>query len=121
MPTDLEILVTAPWVKTDDESGGTRRIGRPLGPTDSESVCLAVAQALLGFRSEARWPRFAHTHPRAMFFHLPRRPGYNKRRRAALPLVMRALRASAIDTAFWSDTVWITDSTPWGATAPIRR
>ncbi|MFI2611663.1 hypothetical protein [Kitasatospora sp. NPDC018619] len=33
--------------------------GRPPRLTDSEPVCLAVAQALLGYHSEACWIRFA--------------------------------------------------------------
>lgn len=54
--TDLNTLITALYVKIDDELGGRRCWGRPPKLTDSELVCLAVAQALLGFRSEApRW------------------------------------------------------------------
>ncbi|MEV0152059.1 MULTISPECIES: IS982 family transposase [unclassified Nonomuraea] len=112
MTTDLNTLLTALYVKIDDEIGKTRCIGRPPLLSDSELVCLAVAQAVLGFRSEARWLRFAHAHLRGMFPRLPQRPGYNKRLRAALPLVKRAIRLLAADTAFWFDKVWITDSTP---------
>ncbi len=111
MPTDLETLITALYVKIDDEIGGTRWLGRPPRLTDSELVCLAVAQALLDFHSEARWLRFAHAHLTGMFPYLPQRPGYNKRLRAALPLVKRVIRELAVDSAFWFDTVWITDST----------
>ncbi|MEU9883927.1 hypothetical protein [Sphaerisporangium sp. NPDC051011] len=60
MTTDLNTLVAALYVKIDDEIGGTRCIGRPPLLSDSELVCLAVAQAVLGFHSEARWLRFAH-------------------------------------------------------------
>lgn len=87
-------------------------MGRPPRLTDSELVCLAVAQALLGYRSEARWMRFAHTNLREMFPDLPQRPGYNKRLRAALPLVKRVMRMLAVDTDFWTDQHWIVDSTP---------
>ncbi|MFF7216152.1 IS982 family transposase, partial [Streptomyces sp. NPDC008238] len=55
MTTDLNTLLTALYVKIDDGFGGTRRTGRPPRLSDSELVCLAVAQALLGFHSEARW------------------------------------------------------------------
>ncbi|GAB2696099.1 hypothetical protein GCM10027089_17160 [Nocardia thraciensis] len=71
-----------------------------------------MAQAVLGFHSEARGLRFAHVHLRGMFPHLPQPPSYNKRLRAALPLVERAIRLLAADTAFWFDNVWITDSAP---------
>jgi hypothetical protein len=110
--TDLNTLVTALYVKIDDQIAGTRRTGRPPRLSDSELVCLAVAQAVLGFHSEARWLRFAHAHMAAMFPYLPQRPGYNKRLRAALPLLKRVIRELAADTAFWFDNVWLTDSTP---------
>jgi hypothetical protein len=99
-------------VKIDDEIGGRRRRGRPALLTDSELVCLAVAQALLGYQSEARWLRFAGRYLAGMFPYLPQRPGYNKRLRAALPLVKRIIRELAMDSDFWFDTHWIVDSTP---------
>lgn len=37
-------------------------MGRPPRLTDSELICAAVAQALLGFGSEARQLRHAHAH-----------------------------------------------------------
>lgn len=43
---------------------------------------------------------------------LPERPGYNKRLRAALPLVKQAIRLLAADSDFWFDNHWIVDSTP---------
>src|SRR6267378_7394436 len=89
-----------------------RRPGHPVRLSQSELVCLAVAQALLGFRSEHRWIRFAICHLRGAFPYLPHQPGYNKRLRAALPLVKQAIRDLAIDSDFWFDTVWIADSTP---------
>ena len=54
MTTDLNTLLTAQYVKIDDEIGGTRCLGRPPLLSDSELVCLAVAQALLEYHSEAR-------------------------------------------------------------------
>jgi hypothetical protein len=109
---DLNTLLTALYVKIDDEVEGVRWLGRPPKLTDSELICLAVAQALLGFHSEARWLRFARAHLAEMFPYLPGRPGYNKRLRAALPLVKQMIQALAADTDFWFDNVWITDSTP---------
>jgi hypothetical protein len=61
--TDLNTLLTALYVKIDDEICGTRRLRRPPLLSDSELVCLAVAQALLGYHSEARWLRCANKHP----------------------------------------------------------
>ncbi len=54
MTNDIETLLTALYVKIDDELGGPRRTGRPPVLTDSELVCVAVAQALPGFTSEAQ-------------------------------------------------------------------
>jgi hypothetical protein len=110
--TDLNTLVTALYVKIDDELGGRRCLGRPPKLTDSELLCLAVAQALLGCTSEARWLRFVGSRLAGMFPYLPQRPGYNKRLRSALPLVKRVIRMLAADTDFWLDDVWIADSTP---------
>lgn len=112
MTTDLNTLLTALYVKIDDEIGGTRCIGRPPLLSDSELVCLAVAQALLGFHSEARWLRYANKQLAGMFPYLPQRAGYNKRLRAALPLLKRVIRELAMDSDFWFDNHWITDSTP---------
>ena len=65
--TDLEALLTALYVKIDDEIGGTRWMGTPPLLSDSELVCLAVAQALLGYHSEARWLRYANRRMSGMF------------------------------------------------------
>ncbi|MER5466934.1 IS982 family transposase [Streptomyces sp. NPDC002668] len=116
----LDTLITGLYVKVDDEIGGGRCLGRPPQLSDSELVCLAVAQALLGFASEARWLRFAHANLGSMFPYLPKRPGYNKRLRAALLLVKKAIRLLAVDSDFWFDNHWIIDSTlvPCGMSRP---
>ncbi|MER5805525.1 hypothetical protein ABT094_46515 [Streptomyces mirabilis] len=75
MTQDLSTLLTALHVKIDDETGGTRWRGRPPLLADSELVCLAVAQGLLGHRSEARWLRFARKHLTGMFPCLPQQSG----------------------------------------------
>jgi hypothetical protein len=120
---DLDTLLTALYVKIDDTLVKDRRPGRPPRLSQSELVCLAAAQALLGYRSEARWLRFCRSHLGAMFPFLPGQPGYNKRLRAVLPLVKRVIRDLAADSDFWLDTVWITDSTPveCGRSRPTAR
>src|SRR6266540_6453397 len=80
--------------------------------TDAELVTLAVLQALLGFCSEARWLRYAHAHLGQLFPYLPKQPGYNKRLRAAADLLRQAIRVLAADTTWWTDDVWVADSTP---------
>jgi DDE family transposase len=110
--TDIETLITALYVKIDDGLTRPRWRGRPPLLTDSELVCLAVAQALLQVHSEARWLRFVGQRLGAMFPYRPQRPGYNKRLRAALPLIKRVIRDLAEDSDFWFDNHWIVDSTP---------
>ncbi len=108
----METLLTALYVKIDDRIGARRRAGRPPRLSDSELVCLAVAQALLGHRSEARWLRHARKHLAGRLPYLPVQSGYNRRLRAALPLVKDVIRTVAADSDFWFDNHWITDATP---------
>ena len=60
--TDINTLLTALYVKIDDWLGRPRRVGRPPRLSDAELLTIAVAQALLGIRSEARWLRFLLVH-----------------------------------------------------------
>jgi hypothetical protein len=110
--TDLSTLLTALYVKIDDWLGRPPRPGRPPKLSDAELLTLAVAQALLGIRSEARWLRFVPGHLPGAFPYLPGQSGYNKRMRAALPLLKQAIRMVAADTDLWHDGTWIVDSTP---------
>ena len=73
---------------------------------------MAVAQALLQVYSEARRLRFVGQRLGALFPCRPRRPGYHKRLRAALPLIKRVIRDLAEDSDFWFDNHWIVDCTP---------
>jgi hypothetical protein len=116
---DLNTLATALYVKTDDllKARPDLAPARPvvgIAPklSDAELVTLAVMQALLGYTSEARWMRHAHAHLRHLFRYLPKQPGYNKRLRAAAPMIMAVIRALAVDTTLWADDVWVVDSTP---------
>lgn len=112
MKTDLDTLLIALYVRIDDSLITPPRYGRPPKLTDAELITLAVAQALLNIRSEARWLRFIPRVLPGMFPYLPQQSGYNKRLRGALSLVKRLVRELAMDTEFWTDTVWIADSTP---------
>jgi hypothetical protein len=63
---DLDTLLTALYVLIDDHviASGQRRRGHPKKLSDSEPVCLAVAQVLLGARSEHHWLRLCYARPR---------------------------------------------------------
>jgi hypothetical protein len=115
----LDTLATALYVTTDDLlktaphlAPWRPRVGITPKLSDAELVTLAVMQALLGYTSEARWLRYAHTHLGHLFPYLPKQPGYNKRLRATADLILRVIRALASDTTFWTDDVWVADSTP---------
>jgi hypothetical protein len=109
--TDLNTLLTALYVRIDDWLGRAPRTGRPPKLSDAELLTLAVAQVLLGIRSEARWLRFVPRHLPGAFPYLPGQSGYNKRLRHALPMVKRLIRVLATDTDLWADTTWVVDST----------
>jgi len=116
---DLDTLATALYVKVDELLKRAPQLApwRPavgLAPklSDAELVTLAVLQALLGFCSEARWLRYAHAHLGQLFPYLPKQPGYNKRLRAASDLIRRVIGVLASDTSWWTDDVWVADSTP---------
>ena len=112
MRTDLNTLLTALYVRIDDYLKSRVRSGRPPRLTDAELLTLAVAQALLGVHSEARWLRLVPAALPGAFPYLPGQSGYNKRLRTALPLLKRVIRVLAADTDLWTDPVWLVDSTP---------
>lgn len=56
-----------------------RQPGRPKKLSDAELVCLAVAQILLGARSEHHWLRVCYARLGHLFPYLPKQPGYHKR------------------------------------------
>ena len=119
MENDIETLAIALYVKIDDmlKKWPDLAPARPEGsipPTvsDAELLTMAVMSALLGFTSERRWLRYVTKNLAGMF---PRRigqSGYNKRIRKAFWLFIRVIRMLAMDTALWSDDVWVVDSTP---------
>ncbi len=119
MDADLDTLATALYVTIDDLLKAAPhlapwrpRVGIAPKLTDAELVTLAVMQALLGFVSEARWLRHAGRHLRHLFPYLPGQSGYNKRLRRAGELLQRAICVLASDTTWWTDDVWVGDSTP---------
>jgi Transposase DDE domain len=116
---DLDTLATALYVTIDDllkaaPELAPRRPAVGIAPqlSDAELITLAVLQALLGYTSEARWLRYAHAHLSELFPYLPKQPGYNKRLRAAADLLRQVIGVLATDTSWWTDDVWVADSTP---------
>lgn len=91
---------------------GACRPGRKPVLTDAELICLVVAQHLLRHDSETRWVRYARTHLKSMFPAVPTQSGYNKRVRAAGPLISQVITALARDTPSWHELLRLVDSTP---------
>ena len=121
MRTDLDDLVIALYVTIDDLLGPRLGPGHPPKLSDAELVCLAVAQVLLGARSERHWLRFARDRLGHLFPYLPGQAGYNKRLRAAAHHLSLAIRHLAMLAPSWCDGLRLLDATPlpcgaWRAT-----
>ena len=108
----LDDLVTALYVTIDDLLGPRLGPGRLPRLSDAELVCLAVAQVLLGARSERHWLRFVRDRLGHLFPYLPAQPGYNKRLRAAAPHLSLAIRHLARVSPSWWDRFRLLDATP---------
>ena len=115
MTKDLNTLLTALYVLVDDHVVAPRS-GRGHRPdlTDSELICLAVAQVMLGYHSERRWVRHVHASPEllGMFPDMVGQSGYHKRLKTAQPLLGKAILTIATCCPSWFDDLWITDATP---------
>jgi Transposase DDE domain len=107
----LDDLVIALYVTIDELLGPRRGPGRPPKLSDAELVCLAVAQVLLGARSERHWLRFAHQRLGHLFPYLPGQAGYNKRLRAAGHHLSLAIRHLAMAAPSWRDGFRLLDAT----------
>lgn len=112
MKRDLDTLLTALYVFCDDHVVQPRRIGRPPKLSDTELLCLAIAQVLLGFPSTRHWIRFANTHLEGLFTYLPGQSGYNKRLNHAAGLITKTIQALARQVPTWDDDLRLIDSTP---------
>jgi len=110
--TDLDTLLTALYVLIDDHviPSGRRGPGRPKKLSDAELVCLAVAQVLLGARSEHHWLRLCYGRLGHLFPYLPHQPGYHKRLKAAAPLLAAVMDYLARECPSWYDQVRLIDA-----------
>jgi len=119
MNPELDTLATQLYVTIDDAlidhpQWAPERPAVGITPklTDAELVTLAVIQALLGYTSEARFIRYAHTHLRPWFPYLPDRCGYNKRLRRSGQLMQHVIAYLARSCPSYTDDLWLVDSTP---------
>jgi hypothetical protein len=111
---DLDTLLIALYVEIDDHViiSGPPRAGQPKRLSDAELVCLAVAQVLLGARSEHHWLRMCYGRLGHLFPYLPKQPGYHKRLKAAGPLLAAVIDHLTRQSPSWYDAVRLIDATP---------
>jgi hypothetical protein len=111
---DLDTLLTALYVLIDDQviPPHQRRPGRPKRLSDAELVCLAVAQVLLGARSEHHWLRMCYARLGHLFPYLPKQPGYHKRLKAAAPLICQTTMYLTGQCPSFAEGLRLFDATP---------
>jgi hypothetical protein len=108
----LDDLVIALYVTIDELLEPRRGPGRPPKLSDAELLCLAVAQVLLGYRSERRWLRAVTSRLGHLFPYVCGQAAYNRRLRRAAPLVASISHALAVACPSWCDQWRLLDATP---------
>jgi hypothetical protein len=109
---DLDALLTCLYVLVDDLLPPRRRLGRPPRISDSELICLAVAQVLLDCPNERRFLRLAQRRLGHLFPYIPGQSGFNKRLRALAPQLVQAVTLLARLSPSFCDRLRLLDSTP---------
>jgi hypothetical protein len=109
---DLDALLTCLYVLVDDLLPARRRFGRPPLISDSELICLAIAQVLLDCPNERRFLRLASQRLGHLFPYIPGQSGFNKRLRALAPQLVQAITLLAQLSPSFCDRLRLLDSTP---------
>jgi hypothetical protein len=109
---DLDALLTHVYVLVDDLLPARRRLGRPPRISDSELICLAIAQVLLDCPNERRFLRLAKRRLGHLFPYLPGQSGFNKRLRSLAPQLLEAITLLARLSPSFCDRLRLLDSTP---------
>ena len=113
MSADLDALLISLYVLIDDLlPGRRRRFGRPVRISDSEVICLAVAQVLLDCPNERRFLRLARERLGHLFPYIPGQSGFNKRLRRLAPQLVEAITLLAQLSPSFCDRLKLLDSTP---------
>lgn len=112
MSADLDALLTHVYVLVDDFLPSRRRFGRPARISDSELICLAIAQVLLDCPNERRFLRLAKRRLGHLFPYIPGQSGFNKRLRALAPQLLEAITMLARLSPSFCDQLRLLDSTP---------
>jgi hypothetical protein len=108
----LDALLTAIYVLTDDFLPKRRGPARPPRITDAELITLAIAQVLMGLPNDRQFLALAAYRLGHLFPYLPRQPAYNKRLRGLGPEIERTINYLAFVSPSWCDGLRLLDSTP---------
>jgi len=111
MDADLDLLLIAVFCTADDLLPQRPKNARRI-LTDAEVVTLAVAQQLLGLRSDERFAAVAPIRLRHLFPRLIGRPGFVKRRQRLADIIEQLIAQFAQHTPGGSDDLLVVDSTP---------
>src|SRR3954447_6908577 len=114
---DLDALLISLYVLVDDLLPTRRRFGRPPRISDSELICLAIAQVLLDCPNERRFLRGAKRRLGHLFRYIPGQSGFNKRLRALAPQLLEAISLLARLSPSFCDRLRFLGSTPVPGTA----
>jgi Transposase DDE domain len=109
---DLDALLISLYVLVDDLLPARRRFGRPPRISDSELICLAIAQMLLDCPNERRFLRLARRRLGHLFPYIPGQSGFNKRLRQLAPRLLEANTLLARLSPSFCDRLRLLDSTP---------
>ena len=112
MSADLDALLISLYVLVDDLLPARRRFGRPPRISDSELICLAIAQVLLDCPNERRFLRLARQRLGHLFPYIPGQSGFNKRLRQLAPRLVQAIAILARLSPSFCDRLRLLDSTP---------
>ena len=113
MSADLDALLISLYVLVDDLlPARPRRFGRPVRISDSELICLALAQVLLDCPNERRFLRLARERLGHLFPYIPGQSGFNKRLRQLAPQLVEAVTLLARLSPSFGDRLRLLDSTP---------
>jgi len=108
---DLDALLTCLYVLVDDLLPPRRRFGRPPRISDSELLCLAVAQVLLDCPNERRFLRLAGRRLAHLFPYIPGQSGFNKRLRSLAPQLLEVITLLVRLSPSFCDRLRLLDST----------
>jgi hypothetical protein len=111
MLADLDLLLISVFCTADDFLPEPAKNARRI-VTDAEVVTLAVAQAIMGITSDARFIRTARKQLVHLFPVVPNRVGYLKRRQRLSDTIEWLMGVFASDSPGFYDDLVLVDSTP---------